>query len=30
MRCRSVAAGFLAAILAAGPAAAQWVPVKPE
>jgi len=29
MRCRSVAAGFLAAILAAGPAAAQWVPVKP-
>ena len=29
MRCRSVAAGFLAAILAAGPAAAQWMPVKP-
>ena len=29
MRCRSVTAGFLAAILAAGPAAAQWVPVKP-
>jgi tripartite-type tricarboxylate transporter receptor subunit TctC len=29
MRCRSVARGFLAAILAAGPAAAQWAPVKP-
>ena len=29
MRCRSVTPGFLAAILAAGPAAAQWVPVKP-
>jgi tripartite-type tricarboxylate transporter receptor subunit TctC len=29
MRYRSVSAGFLAAILAAGPAAAQWAPVKP-
>jgi tripartite-type tricarboxylate transporter receptor subunit TctC len=29
MRYRSVTPGFLAAILAAGPAAAQWVPVKP-